>query len=115
MMTADERVGNIYEIEAFIKKGVQSQIYKAIGIQGKQIAIKLFNADVPRQRIVEEKENAGRVRRPSIVEVDGYNQSQDGRFFIAFGWVSSRSLRHDIDDGKRTGFCSVQAYRFAVD
>jgi serine/threonine protein kinase len=99
-LSIGEKVG-IYEIESHIKSGSQSQIYKATGMQGKQVAIKVFNTDIPLQRIVDEKENAGRVRAPSIVGVDGYGQLQDGRFFIAFGWVSSSCLRNEIDEGKR--------------
>lgn len=99
-LKAGDRIG-MYEIESFVRDGSQSQIYKAVGVQGKPIAVKLFNADAPLQRIVEEQRNAGTVHHPCLVRVDNYNQVQDGRFYIAYDWVAGGSLRNDIDGGKR--------------
>lgn len=88
----------VYVIEEYLRRGAESQIYRAVGIQGRKVALKLFNCDVELQRIVDEQRFAAAVHHPSIVRVDTYNQWDDGRYFIAFDWVSSRSLRNEIGD-----------------
>jgi len=73
----------------------------AAGLRGRPLALKLFNCDVPQQRIVDEKTFAGSVHHPGIVCLDACNQWADGRYYITFDWVSERSLRDEIDGGVR--------------
>ncbi|MBU4270786.1 MAG: protein kinase [Planctomycetes bacterium] len=99
-----------YAIEAFLKCGAESQIYRAVGVRGRQVALKLFNCDVPLQRVVDEQRFAAAIHHSSIVRVDSYNQWTDGRYYIAFDWASERSLRDDVVDGVRPDidrFCRV--------
>jgi len=91
----------LYEIEEFLKTGAQAQIYRARGARAKQVALKLFNTDVPLQRVVAEHRFAGMVHHPSIVSIDSYSRWSDGRFYISFDWVSKKGLREDIDSGNR--------------
>lgn len=91
----------IYRISSFVKTGAEAQIYRAAGIRGKSVALKLFNRDVPLPRIVDEQGFAATAHHPSLVRVDSYSQWDDGRYFIAFDWVSEDSLRKIIDAEER--------------
>ncbi|MDD3824164.1 MAG: protein kinase, partial [Sphaerochaetaceae bacterium] len=91
----------LYSILSFVKAGAESQIYHAAGVRGKSVALKLFNRDVPLPRIVDEQGYAATIHHPSLVRVDNYNQWGDGRYYIAFDWISERSLRDVVRDGMR--------------
>ena len=91
----------LYNISSFLKTGAEAQIYRAAGVRGKSVALKLFNRDVPLRRIVDEQKYAATAHHPSLVRVDSYSQWEDGRYFIAFDWVSERSLRDAINEGDR--------------
>jgi serine/threonine protein kinase len=97
----DGSQSGIYNISSFVKTGAEAQIYRAAGVRGKCVALKLFNRDVPLPRIVDEQGFAATAHHPSLVRVDSYSQWEDGRYFIAFDWVSERSLRNAIDEGER--------------
>ncbi len=81
-----ERSG-LYEIETFIARGAESQVYRAWGLNGRRIALKLFDRDVPRPRVVNEHRFSGVILHPGLVRVDSYGQWTDERFFIAFHWI----------------------------
>jgi serine/threonine protein kinase len=87
---------NLYEIEEFIGRGAESQLYRAVGVTGRKIALKMFDRDVPQQRIVNEHRLSGAILHPTIVRVDSYSLWDDGRYFIAFDWVGKRNVRDDI-------------------
>jgi len=89
---------DVYEIEKFVAKGAESQIYQAKGPRGRSIAIKLFNADVALSRILNEQESVATVRHSSIVRADNLHRWEDGRFYLPFEWISGRSLRLDIEN-----------------
>lgn len=90
-----------YQIEEFIKMGAASQIYRAHGARARQVAIKLYNADVPLQHVLDEQQFAAAIHHPSIVRVDNYNRWEGERFYISFDWVSDKNLRDEIEDGIR--------------
>lgn len=92
---------DLYSIEEFVSRGAESQLYRASGVNLKKIALKLFNRDVPQLRIVNEHRLSGAVLHPTIVRVDSYGQWTDERYFIAFDWVSNRTLRDYIREGLR--------------
>ena len=88
----------LYAIEEYLAAGAESQIYIAKGVGGRTIALKLFDRDVPQQRVVNEHRFTGAVLHPNIVRVDSYGQWRDHRYFIAFEWISLRNLRNEIDE-----------------
>src|SRR5206468_10748148 len=45
----------VYSVQAFVYAGPTAQIYRATGVRGRQVAVKLFNHDVPLQRVVDEQ------------------------------------------------------------
>ncbi|RYZ73214.1 MAG: serine/threonine protein kinase, partial [Proteobacteria bacterium] len=107
LLDANERHG-LYEIVEFIGHGAEAQIYKAAGVGGKPVLLKLFKRDVLLQRVVSEYRFAGTVRHPSLVRVDSYSQWNDGRYFIAFDWLSGGTLREEISKGNRPDIATFQ-------
>ncbi len=97
----EEAQSGLYSIQSFVKSGAEAQIYRAAGVRGKDVALKLFNRDVPLPRVVDEQFYAAAVHHTSLVRVDSYNQWSDGRYYIAFDWISERSLRDEITNGLR--------------
>jgi serine/threonine protein kinase len=95
VLVSGDRSG-VYAIEEFLGYGAESQIYRAAGMGGRKIVLKIFDRDVPQQHVVNEHRLTGTILHPTIVRVDSYNQWADNRYFIAFEWVSQRNLRHDI-------------------
>jgi len=91
----------LYSIETFVTSGAEAQIYRAAGARGRSVALKLFNRDVPQLRVMNEQGYAATAHHPSLVRVDSYSQWSDGRYYIAFDWITERSLRNEIDDGIR--------------
>ena len=90
-----------YQIKRLLKIGAASQIYRAHGARARQVAIKLYNADVPLQHVLDEQQFAAAIHHPSIVRVDNYNRWEDGRFYISFDWMSDQNLRDEIENGIR--------------
>lgn len=91
----------LYAIEEFVARGAESQVYRAIGVSERKIALKIFDRDVPQQRVVNEHRYSGAINHPTIVRVDSYGQSSDDRYFIAFDWVADGNLRDDIIKSNR--------------
>ena len=87
----------LYAIEQFLRLGAESQIYRAVGVNGRKIALKLFDRDVPQQRVVNEHRFSGAVLHPNIVRLDSYGQWSDDRYFIAFCWISEEDMRARIN------------------
>ena len=50
---------------------------------------------------MDEQSYAATAHHASLVGVDSYSQWSDGRYYIAFDWISDRSLRNEIEDGIR--------------
>lgn len=99
-LTPGDRHG-LYAIEEFLTYGAESQIYRALGARGRQVALKLFDMDVPLQRVVDEQRFVASIHHPCIVRADSANQWTDGRYYIPFEWVPGHSLRSDIDAEQR--------------
>jgi len=100
----------VYKIRSFLRFGAESQLYDVQGLDGRRVALKLFNCDVPRSRVVNEHRYSGMVRHPCIVHVDSYNQWTDKRYYIAFDWIEGRTVREAIAAEERPGveqFCRV--------
>ncbi|MDY0222148.1 MAG: protein kinase [Desulfobacterium sp.] len=89
-MNAELNPGDMHEqfkIIKFIKKGADSQIYKALGPMGQQLFLKLFNIDVPQKRIIREKQMSTAVSHGSIVKAQYCQPWKDRRYLLAFNWI----------------------------
>jgi len=76
-----------FQIIQFIKKGAESQIYKAKGPMGQELFLKLFNIDVPQKRIIKEKQMSAAVSHGSIVKAEYCQLWKDRRYLLAFNWI----------------------------
>ncbi len=111
-LTPEERSG-MYHIEAFLIQGAEAQLYRAVGVQGRPVVLKLFDRDVPLQRVVDEQRFAAAIRHPCIPRVDSASQwEKDGRYFIASQWTEGRSLRDEIRAGNHP---SLERFRLVAD
>lgn len=81
-----------YQILDFIKQGTESQIYKARWIDDEIFCLKLFNIDVPQDRINREKKYSASVTHSSIVKAENCLRWDGTRWFIAFKWVEGKPL-----------------------
>ena len=91
-----------FKIIQFIKKGTESQIYKAQGPMGQELFLKLFNIDVPQKRIIKEKQMSAAVTHGSIVKAEYCQLWKDRRYLLAFNWIDGRPIhgqeKHDLPE-----------------
>jgi len=92
---------DVYEILGLVTRGAESQIYRARGPKGNHLALKLFNRDVSKARILREEEMVRAVYHPSIVQAESVHLWNDGRYFIPFAWVEGESLWSQIEKSTR--------------
>ena len=89
----------LFKIIEFIKKGSESQSYKAQGPLGEIFFLKLFNIDVPQERIIREKILSAAVSHSSIVKAEYCQQwRSNGRWLLAFRWVNGDTLHANMND-----------------
>lgn len=81
-----------FEIIEFIKKGSESQLYKARGPMGQELFLKLFNFDVPQKRIIREKQMSAAVSHGSIVKAEYCQLWEDKRYMLAFKWIDGQPI-----------------------
>lgn len=88
-----------FKIIEFIKKGTESQIYKARGPMGQELFLKLFNFDVPQKRIIREKQMSAAVSHGSIVKAEYCQLWKDRRYLLAFKWIEGTPLKGQNKQG----------------
>ena len=95
------KVSSVYEIIELIGKGRQSQVYRAKQTSEHQVAVKLFNNDVLKERIHAEWNALKRVSNPYIVKCATIEQwKDDKRFFLVLNLINGKSLREQIENGE---------------
>ncbi len=82
-----------YKIIEFRGKGSESQSYKARGPLGEILFLKLFNIDVPQERIIREKKLSAAVTHSCVVKAEYCQRWPDQRWLLAYEWVEGRTLR----------------------
>lgn len=93
---------DVYEILAFLGQGAEAQTYQARTIRGELVALKLFNQEIPRERIFQQQAAASSVVSPHVVRCDGrMGHWQNERYFLVMEYVDGESLRAEIDRGGR--------------
>lgn len=93
-----------YEILDFIGKGAAAQIYKARTIRGGIVAIKMFNREVPRERILKEADVGERVKSDYVAHVINVGHWKQDRYYLVMDYIEGESLRKRIDQGVRPDF-----------
>lgn len=94
-MNAELNPGDQYDqfkIIQYIKKGAESQAYRAMGPMGQDLFLKLFNIDVPQKRIIKEKQMSAAVSHGSIVKAEYCQLWKDRRYLLAFNWIDGKSI-----------------------
>ena len=93
---------DVYEIVDFIGEGAEAQVYKARTARGKTVVIKLFNKEVPRERIFNEAEIVSAIQSSGVVHSNnkiGYWQEE--RYFLEMEYIDGVTMREKIEQGER--------------
>ena len=93
---------DVYEIVEYIGGGEESQIYKARTLRGTLVALKLFNKEVPRERIFMEAEVTSAINSSYVVRCENkIGHWENDRYFIVLAYVPGISLRNIIESGEK--------------
>lgn len=93
---------DIFEIEELVGHGTEAQVYRAKTVREERVALKLFNREIPRERILSEAEITSIIDSPYVVRCDNrIGHWKDERYFIVLEYVDGRSMREIIDKGLR--------------
>ncbi|MCP4401947.1 MAG: protein kinase [bacterium] len=90
---------DVYRIVECLGKGREAQVYRAKQGPGVEweIALKLFNHEIPSKRISNERKTLRRVQSPFIIRWQSVGQWSDLRLFLVFDLIQGESLRQYID------------------
>ena len=93
---------DIYEIVRLLGEGAEGQTYLAKAIREEQVALKLFNREVPRETIFRQQSLAEAVAGKNTVRPKGmlglWNRD---RYFLVLEYVAGETLREHIRRGER--------------
>lgn len=93
---------DVYEIISPLGQGVEAQIYRARTIRGQEVALKLFNREIPRERIFQEAEITSAIQSAYVVSCDNkIGHWNNDRYFIVLNYIDGQSMRDLIDEGER--------------
>lgn len=93
---------DVYEILELIGGGAEAQIYKARTLRGQLVVLKLFNKEIPRERILREAEITSAINSAYVIRC--YNRIghwKNDRYFIVYDYIEGESLRNRIDQNER--------------
>ncbi len=93
---------DVYKIVKRLSKGNESQTYRAKTLRGNDVTIKLFNREVPREKIFVEEEIMSKIDSPYVVRSlrhTGYWQKE--RYFITMEYLPGMTLREIIDKNEK--------------
>lgn len=97
---------DLYWIHEFIGEGREAQVYKAetkekTG-QTRLVAIKLFNKEVPQEKIFKECEITSSIKSSYVVGCDNKpGHWNKDRYFIVLDFIDGESMRSKIESGQR--------------
>ncbi len=103
-------------IEKLIGSGSEAQIYKARQLD-ETVTIKLFNHDVPRERISNIQKILERLHSPSIIAFKGVHKWEDNRFYLVLNYIDGESLDKKIENNIQPSlpdFCHVAQCLFSA-
>ncbi|HHX45362.1 MAG TPA: protein kinase [Chloroflexi bacterium] len=91
---------DVYEILEFLGQGAEAQIYRAKTMDEDQVALKVFNREVPRERALRERTLMRCISSDHVVGSDGrYGHWHGERYFLVMDCVEGETLRQLIDRG----------------
>ncbi|SHI78995.1 protein kinase domain-containing protein [Desulfofundulus thermosubterraneus] len=93
---------DVYEILELIGEGAEAQIYRAKTIRSEEVVLKLFNKEIPRERIFKEAEITSAVDSTYVVHCDNrIGHWKNDRFFLVLDYIEGESMRKMIDRNER--------------
>jgi serine/threonine protein kinase len=93
---------DVYEIDRLVGQGAQSQIYAAFrGHARERIALKLFDVDIPQEKVWAERAAAQSVNSPYVIRIDNLGLWQRERYYLAMNLVEGSSMRQEIEQGNK--------------
>jgi len=95
---------DVYQIERLIGKGGEAQVYLARRVNLGFVALKLFNQEVPVERIYNEERAMKAVDSPFIVRCVDLGCWEKDRHFLVMNFIEGESLREVIRRGERPSF-----------
>lgn len=102
-------------IVELIAESKTSQVYRAKAVGGRNVALKLFNREVPRETIVNECMNTHSIRSSYVVGCDGRpGYWKSDRYFIVLDYIDGESMRTMIERGHRPEHESFRAVANAL-
>ncbi len=92
---------DVYEILEQIGEGREAQIYKARTLRGLPVVLKLFNKEVPRERIFNEAEITSTINSSYVVNCDNkIGHWKNDRFFLVLDYIAGETIRQKIEGNK---------------
>ncbi|AFV11902.1 serine/threonine protein kinase [Thermacetogenium phaeum DSM 12270] len=89
---------DVYEIIERIGIGAEAQIYKARTLRGQLVVLKLFNKEIPLERILKEAEISSAINSAYVIHCyDRIGHWKNDRYFIVLEYIEGESLRNKID------------------
>jgi len=112
-------VAGVYEIKELIGQGREAQVYRAVHASEWEVALKIFNAEVPWDRISFEINALKTVSSPYIIRYQTIAQWNDKRWMLVLGLAQGNSLRDliiqkkrpDINTFKHVTLCLLEALK----
>ena len=105
-----------YRVLGELGKGTFGIVYHcADDLLHREVAIKVMREDAsaePVAAMLHEAQGAARLRHPAIVRVLDTGQTEDGRAYIVFEYISGRTLRERLEDQT---FDRAEAIRWLAD
>lgn len=91
---------DVFTILEFIGEGAASQVYKAATLRGRVVALKVFNREVPVERITREWAVMHAINSSYVVKCDRVGHWLKDRYFIPLDYVDGQSMGSMIDRGE---------------
>lgn len=92
---------DVYEIIELIGEGAEAQIYRASTVRSEEVVLKLFNKEIPRERIFQEFEITSAVQSAYVVHCDKIGYWKNDRYFIVLNYIEGESMREMIERKQR--------------
>ncbi|HZH88869.1 MAG TPA: protein kinase [Chitinophagaceae bacterium] len=99
---------DVYKIIKLIGEGTDTQIYKARTLNSKLVALKIFNREVPCERVTKENEVLEAITSSYVVKSGRIGHWDKDRYFIEMDYIDGEPLRAWINRSERPDWTTFQ-------